>query len=368
MRNLPIALAGLLLVACGGSAEFDREKTGSASSAIQGGRADTSATDNFAIGVVNKFGGVCTATLIAPNLVLTARHCVTKPTADDVVTCASTFSDNVDPQYLEVTTSPNIYKAGTYHKALEVITPTSSAFCGNDIALIILADNVAASEATPVTPAVQFAITDHSKVSDKIVAIGFGVTNPSATDSGQRRIRTDIAITCVPGDSAFASCADHAGVELDDKAEFVTQGWVCAGDSGSGAFDQASFDSGKPIVLGTLSRGPQTNDTCLAAIYTRTDAHADLIAAAGRKAAAQGGYAGADWTQAVAPPTADPTGTVCHADGTCTDTSTTDPGSAPDASKPHAGCSAAPSGARTSLASLVGVGLALAALRRRRSR
>ncbi|HEY8078919.1 MAG TPA: trypsin-like serine protease [Labilithrix sp.] len=369
MRNLPLAIAAVMLVACGGNAEFDRESTGRASSAIQGGKLDTSTKDDFAIGVVNKFGGVCTATLIAPNLVLTARHCVIKPTPDDVVDCTSKFSANVDPQYLQVTTSPNIYKAGKYYAAVEVITPESDSFCGNDIALVMLADNIPASEATPVTPAVQFAMTDHSKVSDKIVAIGFGVTNPSADDSGQRRIRTDIAITCVPGDSAFQSCVDHAGVEIDANAEFVTEGWVCSGDSGSGAFDQASFDAGNPVVLGTLSRGPQTNDTCLAAIYTRVDAHADLVAAAGRKAATRGNYQAADWTQAVAPPMADPSGTVCHDDGTCTDTSTTDPsGPSVDASKPHAGCSAAPSSARSSWFALAGVGLALVAMRRRRAR
>ena len=50
----------------------------------------------------------------------------------------------------------------------------------------------------------------------------------------------------------------------------------------SGAFDQTTFEAGEPYVLGTLSRGPQTEDQCLAAIYTRTDAHSDMIIAAGK--------------------------------------------------------------------------------------
>jgi hypothetical protein len=365
IRTLPLTVAALFLYACGGSPDAG-ESLGQASQAVQGGRLDSNARDNFAVGVVNKYGNVCTATLIAPNLVLTARHCVIPPSADDTVTCASKFEKTVAPSYLQVTTAPNLYRASSYYKAIDVITPASDSFCGNDIALIMLADNIPDTEAVPVIPAVQFRMTDHSKVGGEVVAIGFGVTNPSATDSGQRRIRTNISITCVPGDAHYASCMEKAGVEVDAKAEFVTEGWVCSGDSGSGAFEQRSFDRGAPLVLGTLSRGPQTKDTCLAAVYTRTDAHADLIRDAGRKAAEKGGYAAPEW--ATSQPSADPTGTVCNDDGTCTDTSATDPSSGDAPSKSSAGCSTSPSrapfGGVLPLAGLALAGLALARRRR----
>jgi V8-like Glu-specific endopeptidase len=360
-------IAALTLAACGGVSEVDsRESVGRTAQAVQGGRIDTSGKDSFAVGVVNKYGNVCTATLIAPNLVLTARHCVIPPSADDTVTCASKFSASVAPSYLQVTTSPNLYRA-SFYKAIEVITPASDAFCGNDIALIMLEKNIPASEATPVTPLVEFRLTDHSKISGEVVAIGFGVTNPSADDSGQRRIRTNINITCVPGDVSYASCAEHTGVEVDEKAEFVTEGWVCSGDSGSGAFEQKSFDSGKPLVLGTLSRGPQTTDTCLAAVYTRTDSHAALIVDAGRRAAEKGGYAAPDWTSSTEP-AADPSNTECHSDGTCTDTSATDPGTPPDPPKSNSGCSSAPTRAPFGAAALAALGLAIVAIARRRHR
>src|SRR5690606_30458160 len=93
------------------------------------------------------------------------------------------------------------------------------------------------------------------------------------------------------------ACDGRLGQLIDSDAEFVTEGWVCSGDSGGGAFDQRSFDDGAPYVLGALSRGPQTESRCLAAIYTRTDAHAEMIVGAGLKAAEEGGYDAPEWTK-----------------------------------------------------------------------
>src|SRR6476469_780807 len=151
MRILSVSFAMLLgstAIACGG-ADAKIEKTGKASSAVQGGSLDTSASHNFVVGLANRYGGVCSGTLIAPNLILTARHCVVPPTADDAVTCSDTFEKNVDPGALFVTTEPNRYKAKNYYASSEIITPANSAFCGNDIALVILEKSIPASEAEP---------------------------------------------------------------------------------------------------------------------------------------------------------------------------------------------------------------------------
>ena len=269
-------------------------RVGHLSSAIQGGATDTNAAHNFAVGVANRFGGVCSGTLIAPNLVMTARHCVIPPSSDESVTCADRFPANVAASALYVTTEPNLYKAKSYYAATEIITPADNAFCGNDIALIILEKDVPASEAQPATPVVQFKMTD-KRLSGSITAMGYGITNPSAEDSGQRRIRQNIPLLCIPG-SKDMDCSGDMAKYSDDAAEFVTEGYVCSGDSGSGAFDQRSFDKGSPFVMGTLSRGPQTKDRCLAAIYSRTDAHAQLIVDAAKKAASQGSYELPSWT------------------------------------------------------------------------
>jgi MYXO-CTERM domain-containing protein len=368
MRNLSLSFALLLAplaIACGG-ADSHGEKTAKASSAVQGGSLDTSTAHNFAVGIANRYGGVCSGTLIAPNLVLTARHCVVPPDGQEGVTCRDSFGKNVAPSALGITTSSNLYRTRDYYQAKEIITPPETGFCGNDIALVILEESIPAAEATPATPVVQFSMTDRSKIGSKVVALGYGITSPTANDSGQRRKREDIGILCIPGDSS-RECSGSMQNMVDSDKEFVTEGWVCSGDSGGGAFEQVSFDNGAPYVLGALSRGPQTDEECLAAIYTRTDAHAEMIIAAGLKAAEEGGYDAPTWVKPESAQTDPASG--CEGE-TCTDIAATEPTDEPKTvTKTTSGCSTSGAPADSSNVAAIAA-LSLGAIlvgRRRRS-
>jgi len=282
------------LVVAFGLTACSAETEGAVEDEIQGGRS-ARAGHEFSVGLASRQGALCSGTLIAPNLVLTARHCVVPPDEDNVVTCAAKFGPNVPAADIYVTTEPTLRGARKYYAAKEIATPEDTSFCGNDIALVTLRENIPPERAKPATPVVRFPMTDRTRVGTTIVAMGYGITNPSAKDSGIRRLREGISIVCVPGDPA-SSCNQRGVAPLaESEREFITAGFVCSGDSGGGAFEQASFERGTPYVLGALSRGPQTETQCLAAIYTRTDAHAEWILSVARRAQATGDYPKPAW-------------------------------------------------------------------------
>lgn len=275
---LGFALGGSWL---GGCTAPSGERVGGQNAAVQGGRDDT--THTFAVGISIKGGeGLCSGVLVAPNVVLTARHCVSDSTGGERVDCKrSRFLRSVSPKEIRVTTDARMSTKGKY-EVEEILVPSDDAFCGNDIAALLLSKSVPASEAEPATPLIRSPLTDAKKVGRTVAAIGYGDTG-NKTGAGRRRIREDIPITCIPGDTRSAC---PSGVS---PRELVTAGYVCEGDSGSGAFAQVSLDKA-PIVIGVLSRGFVLGGKCTDAKYTRTDTSAKLILGAALEGSKRGGY------------------------------------------------------------------------------
>ncbi|MDP9037386.1 MAG: trypsin-like serine protease [Myxococcota bacterium] len=341
--------SALLVFAAGCSGVGSAPDTIAAStSSIQGGSDDPS--HPFAVGVIEQNGrgfAICSGALLAPNLVATARHCVSHLASSSIDCATSSFGAVTAASNLFVTTDAVIGTTMPYDVA-RIVVPSGAnqaSVCGNDLALLILAKPIAL--AAYVTPAITPPITNHITYSTNMAAIGYGITSPgdtSGASAGTRRIRQGIGIVCIPNDPTYAlNCykTDPTASQYVTANEFVGGDGTCEGDSGSSAFDQASFNQGKWVSFGVLSRGGLSAEggTCSGSIYTRFDAWASLLTSTAIEAAAMGGYAVPSWAGAPSPtggPAALPDGSasappdgsasappsVCAASGTSCITST----------------------------------------------
>lgn len=292
-----ISVSALLVacaVSCGGG-EPSGEAVGVTSSAIQGGMNDT--THAFAVGVVQlaqaqqNMVAFCSGSLLAPNLVATARHCVAQLSSSTIDCTTSNFGALYPASQVYITTDAVITMSSAFVGVSTVIVPTESnqtAVCGNDIALMILKENVSLSQY--VEPVLDPPMTD-PQYEQVVAAIGYGIDTPTdmaGNTAGVRRIKENVKLLCIPNDATFTDCfSDPTAKQVLTASEFVSGESTCEGDSGSGAYEQGNFNNGKWVSFGVLSRGGVSTDgtTCEQPIYSRFDAWASLVVGAAVQAA-----------------------------------------------------------------------------------
>ncbi len=275
MTKLKFALLACV-ASCASADRAPEDRTDRVSSSIVFGTESDESQDGVVLvmhyDALSRGGGAasgCTGSLLAPTLVLTARHCVavTDPGAscnskgqpisggaverDHEPSTIYVFGGKRRPNFLDGSARPS--------KGVKILTTGAKTLCDNDIALVVLDRPVAGATIVPVK------LDAKPSKGDRVTLVGWGIADDEP-DPPARRQRTEVEVLDV-------GPADGIG-----PAEFRVGEGGCKGDSGGPALAASG------AVLGALSRGGNTKggagaDACIGGtnVFTSVAAHADFV-------------------------------------------------------------------------------------------
>lgn len=248
-----------------GPAADEGERLGRTASAILGSHPSDASQDAvvmlvFSDPAMNR-RGICTAALIAPRLVLTARHCVSDTDAD--VACAvdgtptngGAVLSNHEPGMLYVFTGTQrpVLDPKTWTpsgRGMEVLDDGAKNLCNHDIALIVLEKPITG------TPLAALRLDGTGEKNEHLTTVGWGVT--SEVDEPQaRQQRSGVLLTRVGPDAKAPVLTPN---------EFAFDESICLGDSGGPILAESTG-----AIVGVVSRGGNgtSSDTDLASTCTQ---------------------------------------------------------------------------------------------------
>jgi hypothetical protein len=191
---------------------------------------------------------ICSGALIAPGVVLTARHCVAK--AAEPIVCPAHGSQVAGiraPSSIEILVGDDVASAEERARGVEVLAPPGDVLCDADIALVLLD--------LPIEDVEPLDVRAHGVAQgDHVRAVGFS-RDPDGARATTKVLR------------------DHVKVLETSANEFLAGEATCRGDSGGPAIDEATGE-----IVGVVSRaGPTCDGKGAHDVFTRTDAFLALI-------------------------------------------------------------------------------------------
>jgi hypothetical protein len=203
--------------------------------------------------------------MVAPNLVLTARHCVAKaitamPACDSLGHShnGAHIGPDIDPSQIGVYTGQRVSVMSDPPRArgIQTVHPSTRVLCDADVSFVVL-DHVL--DDVTILPLKLDASVESG---DWVIPVGFG--GGIENEIGTRMPRSTSPVLSV-GPGANTTTGAVLGPH-----EFEVDTATCRGDSGGPAIDVRTGE-----IVGVVSRG----GSCVASgnhVYTRVDAYAGL--------------------------------------------------------------------------------------------